>query len=205
MSDNIVRDDTLLRKILDAIPSFIFLVDEDMRIIEYNAAAGAILAEGREGVLRHRGGEVLHCLHSTDTPEGCGRSEYCRNCIIRNSVNDAMRGQATVRRRTRLEINYAGQIHEFYALVSATPLQHDGADLVLLVIEDMNQLTELQRLVPICARCGKVRDDNQYWERVEAYLKKHLDMDFTHSYCPTCLQKELAQIEDWTRGRREQL
>ena len=197
MADEHIGDAALLRRVLDAIPSFIFVVDEDVRILEYNAAAGAILKEGREGVLRHRGGEVLHCLHATDAPEGCGRGEYCRNCIIRNSVNDAMKGQATVRRRTRMEINYAGQIHEFYALVSATPFQHDDADLVLLVIEDINQLTELQRLVPICARCGKVRDDNQYWERVETYFKKHWDLDFTHSYCPTCLQEELERIDQW--------
>jgi len=173
------------------------VVDEDVRIIEYNAAASAIVTQERQDVLRRRTGEVLSCLHSTDVPEGCGRGEHCRNCIVRNSVNDAMSGQATIRRRTRMELHYAGQVHEFYALVSATPFQHGGADLVLLVIEDMNHLADLQRLVPICSHCGKVRDDDQYWGRVEAYFKKHWDLDFTHSFCPTCLQEEMARIDEW--------
>ena len=191
-----------LQAVLDAMPSFVMVVDDDVRVIAYNAAAATILTPEHQDVLRHRGGEVMHCLHATDVPAGCGRGPHCPNCVIRNSVNDAVAGKASVRRRAHLELHYAGQLHDLYALISATPFSYEGTQLVLLVIEDITQMMELQSLVPICMRCGKIRDDGEYWVRVEAFFKNHLDLDFSHSYCPDCLKKELEQVEAWASGRR---
>jgi len=59
-----------LRTILDAIPSLVFVVDDDVRIQEYNAAAAEQLTVQRSLVLIRRGGEVLYCLNAAKTPEG---------------------------------------------------------------------------------------------------------------------------------------
>ena len=45
-------------------------------------------------------------------------------------------------------------------------------------------------MIPICAWCKKIRDDNGYWTRVETYIREHSDASFTHCICPTCLNKE---------------
>jgi hypothetical protein len=47
----------------------------------------------------------------------------------------------------------------------------------------------LQGLLPICAWCKRIRDDEGYWDQVEAYLHKHTGVDFTHGICPECLEK----------------
>jgi hypothetical protein len=57
-----------------------------VRIQEDNSAAAGFLLVQRSAILKHRGGEVLHCLNSTDVPEGCGRAPFCEECVIRNSV-----------------------------------------------------------------------------------------------------------------------
>jgi hypothetical protein len=44
-------------------------------------------------------------------------------------------------------------------------------------------------LLPICASCKKVRDDNGYWNQIEAYIKVHSEADFTHSICPDSAKK----------------
>src|ERR1017187_5262883 len=51
-----MSNEVLLRQLLDAIPSYVFLVDKDVSILDYNAAAGAFLGIGRRRILRHRGG-----------------------------------------------------------------------------------------------------------------------------------------------------
>jgi PAS domain S-box-containing protein len=51
------------------------------------------------------------------------------------------------------------------------------------------QVTRLLQLLPICAWCKKVRDDQGYWSDVERYLKAHLDTDITHAMCPECQQR----------------
>jgi hypothetical protein len=47
----------------------------------------------------------------------------------------------------------------------------------------------LQGLLPICAWCKRVRDDEGYWDQVEAYFHKYTGVDFTHGICPECLEK----------------
>jgi PAS domain-containing protein len=162
----------LLRTLFDAVPALALAVDEDVRILEYNAAVATLLGSDRKTIIRHRGGEALQCLHSDDVPDGCGRGPFCQKCIIRNSVKEAFRGNAVVWRRAKLKLVRDGENVELYALITASPFTYDGHQLALLIIEDINEIVELQRIVPICMSCKKVRNDDQYWTNVEAYFKR---------------------------------
>jgi transcriptional regulator with PAS, ATPase and Fis domain len=192
----------MLRTVFDAIPSLVFVVDEDVRIQEYNTAAAELLLGNRETVLRHRGGEVMHCLHSKDTPKGCGHGEWCGDCVIRNSVTEAFKGNRVIRRRTKIEIVRIEEKIEIYALITASPFLFKNKPFVLLVIEDISEINELQRMIPICSVCKEVRDEKETWSRVEAYFKRHWDIDFSHGLCPKCYKRQMEQIkkdldEEW--------
>lgn len=52
--------------------------------------------------------------------------------------------------------------------------------------EALDRVHTLKGLLPICASCKKIRDDNGYWTQVEAYVAAHTAAEFTHSICPTC-------------------
>src|SRR5260370_42002206 len=94
----------LLRQLLDAIPSFVFLLDEDLRVLDYNAAAGELTNEDRERILLEHSGDVLHCIHSADSPEGCGRGDFCKTCPVHTSLGRALAGIGSVRARTPTEL-----------------------------------------------------------------------------------------------------
>lgn len=47
-------------------------------------------------------------------------------------------------------------------------------------------IKKLGGLIPICARCKKIRDDGGFWRQIEEYLREHADLEFTHGYCPDC-------------------
>jgi PAS domain-containing protein len=188
-------DKDILRSVFDAIPSLIFVVDDDVRIQEYNAAAAELLLLKRPSVLKRRGGEVLNCLHAVDVPEGCGRGPMCKDCVIRNSVTEAFQGNRVVRHRKKLEILRDGNKIEIYALITASPFYYKERPLVLLVIEDISEIAELRRLISICSICKKVRDDKESWSRLEAYFKDHWDVDFSHGYCPECYKIEMDKLK----------
>jgi hypothetical protein len=63
------------------------------------------------------------------------------------------------------------------------------------VIEDINEIVELKKIIPICAKCKKVRSDKDYWIMVESYFSQHLDIDFSHGLCPDCYKKEMDVLE----------
>jgi len=53
-------------------------------------------------------------------------------------------------------------------------------------IEKVNML---RGLIPICANCKKIRDDQGYWSNVESYIANHAEVEFTHGICPECMEK----------------
>ena len=58
--------------------------------------------------------------------------------------------------------------------------------------EAAHQIQALSGLIPICAWCKKLRDDDGYWSSVESYLAGHTHATFTHGICPECKKKALA-------------
>lgn len=193
MSGN--NDPDLIRKIFDSIPALVFVVDDDVSVQEYNEAVAEFLSAERRSIIKHRGGEIFKCVHSTDVPEGCGRAPFCAGCVIRNSVKDAYNGKRIVRTRTRLELIRGENKMEMYALISASPFDYKSKNFILLVIEDISEIAELQRLIPICSVCHNIKDEKKVWLRVETYFKDHWDVDFSHGLCPKCFQKELEKID----------
>ena len=58
--------------------------------------------------------------------------------------------------------------------------------------EALARVHVLKGMLPICAWCKKIRDDNGYWTQVEAYVSDHSAAEFTHSICPSCGDAEEA-------------
>ncbi|MCB9075976.1 MAG: response regulator [Anaerolineaceae bacterium] len=52
----------------------------------------------------------------------------------------------------------------------------------------LDQIKTLKGLLPICAQCKKIRDDEGYWHEVEVYIREHSNADFSHGICPSCLR-----------------
>lgn len=61
--------------------------------------------------------------------------------------------------------------------------------LILELQEALAKVKRLGGLLPICASCKKIRDDQGYWNRLEVFLQEHSEAEFTHSICPECFTK----------------
>ncbi|MBD3168540.1 MAG: response regulator [candidate division Zixibacteria bacterium] len=55
--------------------------------------------------------------------------------------------------------------------------------------QTMESIKELKGIIPICAWCKKIRNDQEYWEDVGDYIKGHSKAEISHIVCPECLQK----------------
>ncbi len=53
----------------------------------------------------------------------------------------------------------------------------------------LENVKTLSGLLPICARCKKIRDDKGYWNQIESYVAKRSNARFSHGYCPECAVK----------------
>lgn len=50
-------------------------------------------------------------------------------------------------------------------------------------------LRTLHGLLPLCAGCKKIREDDGYWSKLEDYFAEHANVEFTHGFCPDCESK----------------
>ncbi len=60
----------------------------------------------------------------------------------------------------------------------------------------LDEVKTLSGMLPICAHCKKIRDDNGYWNKLESYISKHTDATFTHGICPDCAKEFLETIRN---------
>lgn len=106
---------------------------------------------------------------------------------------------------------------EFPVEITAGPLEVGGQKFILAFDRDISErkiaehekelligqlrtalqnIKTLRGLLPICAWCKKVRDDQGYWKGVEDYIEEHSDAMFTHGICPDCLKKNDPDLYD---------
>jgi hypothetical protein len=67
------------------------------------------------------------------------------------------------------------------------------------IMKSRKRIKLLEGLLPICSYCHKIRDNNgqkhaeEHWERIEDYIYKKTDQEFTHGICPECVEKVFPQ------------
>ncbi len=65
-------------------------------------------------------------------------------------------------------------------------LVHVYHNLEDLVEEKMSQIKVLRGLLPICATCKKIRDDDGHWSELEVFIDSRSEAEFSHGICPDC-------------------
>jgi DNA-binding NarL/FixJ family response regulator/GAF domain-containing protein len=64
--------------------------------------------------------------------------------------------------------------------------EEEKGALITELKQALSQVKTLRGLLPICAHCKRVRDDEGYWNRIDSYISAHTDVDFSHGICPDC-------------------
>lgn len=74
-------------------------------------------------------------------------------------------------------------------------LAHQREGLVNELREALGSVRTLSGLLPICASCKRIRNDTGEWERIESYVGKRSDAEFSHSICPECTRKIYPELQ----------
>lgn len=70
-------------------------------------------------------------------------------------------------------------------------LQRKQAEQLRQMEEALTRIKKLQGLLPICCYCKQIRDGENSWQAVEAYISNHADVRFSHGICPACIETRL--------------
>ena len=73
--------------------------------------------------------------------------------------------------------------------------------LIVELREALSRVKTLSGLLPICAGCKKIRDDNGYWSQIESYISEHAEVEFSHGLCPACEKKAYEELDKLMKGQ----
>jgi hypothetical protein len=67
----------------------------------------------------------------------------------------------------------------------------------------LDEVETLRGLLPICASCKKIRDDQGTWNHIEVYISNHTSIDFSHTLCPDCIRHFYPEYWKQMQGRTD--
>lgn len=119
--------------------------------------------------------------------------DFCR--MIRERGGDyvyfILISSALVTRENRAAALAAG-VDDFLS----KPVDPDELGMRLHVAERIigltQQVTQLESFLPICGYCKKIRDDQSYWQEMEAYFSQRQGTKFSHGICPSCYERVMV-------------
>ena len=87
---------------------------------------------------------------------------------------------------------FNGIIGWYYGILKVEKMARE--ELIENLQKALEDVKTLSGMLPICAWCKNIRNDEGYWQKIEAYLKSNSDLDFTHGICNDCAKKEYPEL-----------
>lgn len=109
-------------------------------------------------------------------------------CVLDNKSNEYSKTTET------LMLNFRNLIESHLEMIYMNQILGDKNK---RLTDYLMELQALRGLVPICANCKSIRDDQDNWHPIEHYLIRHPETEFSHSICPKCMQE---LYPDFTKG-----
>jgi PAS domain S-box-containing protein len=84
-----------------------------------------------------------------------------------------------------------------YSLRDATQrtrMERERENLILELREALSTVKQLSGLLPICANCKRIRDDQGEWSNLERYISARSNAEFSHGICPTCREELYPEL-----------
>ena len=127
-----------LNAIFEASPVALFILDETTNIVLANMAAVVLSGGSAAGVLQHRPGNALGCVHSLKDPRGCGYSPDCPLCPVRNGIEALIASGGTMHGAELLmELLRNGAPQQVWMKIGAEPVLLNGRRHLCVALEDI--------------------------------------------------------------------
>jgi signal transduction histidine kinase len=127
---------SVLPQILDAIPSICLIVNQERQIVFANKATLHFLGtDDRRSLSGLRPGEALQCIHSSESIDGCGTTEFCTTCGAVNALLASNDGENGVQ-ECRIAVKETGD--DLDLQVTASPVEIEGRPYTLFTVNDIS-------------------------------------------------------------------
>lgn len=173
-----------LRQLIDAVPAAFFLTNLSGELVLTNRHWHTLTGRSDEAMLDHGWVSAIHPDDVARVTAGMG--DPARVGLPLEDTYRILRPDDSI---VWVRTNAVPLTEPDGTLTGYAGFSTDITD--LLAARD--DIRTLRGLIPICAGCKQIRDDGGYWNQLEAYITAHTEAAFSHSLCPSCLEKTLSE------------
>ena len=200
--DTLRRQHHLLRTLIDNLPVYIYEKDVERRFLTANTAVAHLMGREFPDELLGKRDEDFYPEHASVDFQADEEKVFQGESIInKDEPHTDHQGRRIEILTTKVPLrDSTGKIIGLIGIGrDITELKHKEQALLAVLAEREKLVSELQEalshvktlhgLLPMCAFCHKIRNDDGKWERLEAYISSRTEADFTHGFCPECNEK----------------
>ncbi len=182
-------DLALFRQLLEDSNDAIFIIDpKDGSFLDVNETACVRLGYPRKVLLRMGVNNIETTLSTPEDWQKLLKTRSPSGALLLEGRHTRANGTSFP---VEVSISQASIESKTYILANARDISERKK-----MEEAIKEVDTLRGLIPICAKCKKIRNDSGFWEKVEVYMEKHSSARFTHGLCKDCM-KELYGKETW--------
>jgi hypothetical protein len=128
-----------VNEIVNALPHIVMVLNKERQLVYGNAALMKISGvKGMEEILSQRPGEILLCVHSSETTGGCGTTESCRYCGAVNTIKLCMETKAKATGECRISAFADGKDISYDLEITASPFSYENEEYVIVSLQDIS-------------------------------------------------------------------
>ena len=168
-------------------------------ILFTNSAYNSIFGKPHDGMkcFESRKGSACHTENCPLARVLRGTGEYaCESLKVGNAGEEDRSFIVIAKPLLDAEGKPVGVIESFQDITDRKRVERERELLIEELRKSMEKVKLLSGYLPICASCKKIRDDKGYWTQVEAYIRSHSEVEFSHGICPECMHKLYPELVD---------
>jgi len=183
-----------LQLLVNTLPDMIFIKDVDLRVTMVNDTYCDMVGGRREWLI----GKRAHEIHSDEVANTCQQSD---EELLRSG--ESVRGEEWLTgpdgRRILLDtikVPYRGADGDIAGIMAISrditerkAAEEEREALIGDLTKALSEIKHLTGLIPMCASCKRIRNDDGFWDQVETYIQRKTRAVFTHGICPACMDQ----------------
>jgi len=133
------KDMDLLERLFSIVPNVILILNKERQTVFCNQTLLELLKlNSFDEVLGKRPGEILQCIHSKETPYGCGTTEFCSKCGAVNAILNTQKSLKTSIEECRILVNRDSSIEALDLQVVTNIIEIEGETYITFHITDIS-------------------------------------------------------------------
>lgn len=134
---NIYKDPTI-NQLLESFPDLVLILDKNQQIVAYNKKAENFFRYKEEiKILSNTLGEVLGCIHTSESSSGCGTSIFCHECGANRSSQATLQTSGNYEDECRIMVNYEGVETSLNFRVYTSLLKFDDDNFIVFAVKNL--------------------------------------------------------------------